>query len=429
MTSRKFGANNKIRNSRSLFNQRAKYRNDAIPEGLIKKYPGVFRNFWFIENMYYGKIDRLHRFLIPRQEKIKPVQLDGGDTIFLFDFAAEAVVDLLKEHKKGLSSGKISKEDDTLSVLRPKNGYTNPLLGYELLIKQLFDNIYPKIVLREAEINDFNDFIDTFLDLFYEQKEKLPISLTGFVSSRHSPLTMTGIFLEVTDLTYDNDQNKIDNIIDNRNFLFFIKNSIKHGFLIDSNAPARICANLGSVEMERYLRKYNSSSESVFEDYYSLSYIRDIDYIFQYLINLYNKFISFRPFIRKEIIDSRYGHDPYRFVQRRIQMTKKSFDLKYNNEYKLNLYIDIRNHECDYRYEQALIMSIKQNAKSFLNTGTFEDALTYVNHQFIGFLNDSGAYNALTITSEALKDNPKNTGQDVSDLLDRSVARSRGTIY
>ena len=429
MAERKFGAKNNIQSSRVLFNQRAKYRNDAIPDSLSKRYPGVFRNFWFIENMYYGKIDRLHQFLIPKQEKVKSLQLDGGDAIFLFDFVADALNDMIVEHKKALSSGKISKNDSILTSLRPVKGYTNPLLDYEQVVKKIIDDIYPQLIEKEQEISNFEDFIDVFFSIFYKQRENLPLTLTGFVSSRHSPLTMTGIFLELSDMSYDRDQSKVSELIDGENFDFYIKNSIKHGFLIDSNMPTRLCANLGSNEMENYLFKYNSNSQRIFEDYYDMSYMKDIDYIFQYLINLYNKFVSFRPYIRKEVFDLKYSTDTVRYVERRLRMTRKSFEIKYDNKYKLNLYIEIRNHESGDRYQKPLLDMIKENAISYMNTNDIEAAMIYINHQFIGFLNDPGAYNALVISEDVQKNNPQVSRQEVDDLLDRSVVRSRKTIY
>ena len=81
--SRNFRGKNTLRSSKKLFNERAKYNNDAVPKRLLKKYPGVFRDFWFIENMYYGRIDREHRFLIAKQDKIKALSLQGDKSIFL----------------------------------------------------------------------------------------------------------------------------------------------------------------------------------------------------------------------------------------------------------------------------------------------------------------------------------------------------------
>lgn len=429
MVARRFKAKNKIQNSRILFNERAKYRNDAISKRLEERYPGLFRNFWFIENMYYGKIDRQHRFLIPKEEKLKTLQLDGSGDVFLFDFVADAVLDLVKDHKKALSSGKITKGETFLTTLAFTKGYTNVLYDYELHVKALLDSIQAQIFLKEQEIENFDDFMNIFFDLYNKQETKLPFSLTGFIASRYSPLTMTGLFTEVGNISYDDDQTKIDELIDKRNFHFFAKNCLKHGFLIDLNVPSRVCANLGSVEMERYLFKYNSNSQDVFSDYYNFSYLRDIDYIFQYLLDLYNRIVSLRPFIRKEVYDSRYGNDTYRFLFRRKQITKQMLDKKYTTEDKIKLYIDMRNYETNLRYNEALLGKIKENAISYLNISNLQDSLIYINHQFIGFLNDSGAFNHLSITNELKQGTAKLAGQEVQDLLNRSVVRSRKTLY
>ena len=127
-----FKGSNSLKASRSLFNERGKYNNEGVPPRYLEKYPGVFRNFWFIENMYYGRINRNHQFIIPKQEKIRQLNGVDGKTIFLFDFVAHAVEDFLKEHDKALRASKIQKNDEFLSEMSAQKGYTSVLKEYDL---------------------------------------------------------------------------------------------------------------------------------------------------------------------------------------------------------------------------------------------------------------------------------------------------------
>ncbi len=65
-----------------------------------------------------------------------------------------------------------------------------------------------------------------------------------------------------------------------------MKNCLKHGFMIDKNVPWRICANLGSVEMLKYMLKYGTTIDNVFTEYYTKSYTKDMDYLFEYLLKI-----------------------------------------------------------------------------------------------------------------------------------------------
>jgi hypothetical protein len=429
MPVRKFGGKNNLRSTRQIFNERAKYHNDAVTKRVSEQYPGLFRDFWFIENMYYGKIDREHRFLIVKQEKIKALKLQTDKSIFLVDFVADAMVDFLKEHEKALVSGKIRKGGDTLSFLGPEKGYTNVLYDYDLHVTSIRDEVHNIMASNHKRIENFDDFVEFFLEYVLTNGKNMPLTLTGFIASRLSSPSTTGLFMELASMHYDKDQEKIDDLLDHQNYKFFIKNSLKHGFLIDYNIPWRVCANIGSNEMESYMYKYGVNSQSVFEEYYDFTYARDAEYIMKYLYKFYNRFVSLRPYIRREKYMNDRGLQVHRYVDRRKRLTKEKLERDYNDEYKINLYVNIRNYEAQNRYSLALTDNIKENAIAYLKTKDIDTAYEYINHQFVGFLNDPYAYNGFMIREEAKKNNDQTTGQDLQDLLNDSVVDSRKTFY
>ena len=97
MSYRKFKASNMTKNSRTLFNERGKYNNEGIPLVYRDRYPGLFRNFWFIENMYYGRMNKAHKFILLKPEKLVPANGEQGSSIYLVDFVAHALGDFLKK--------------------------------------------------------------------------------------------------------------------------------------------------------------------------------------------------------------------------------------------------------------------------------------------------------------------------------------------
>ena len=427
--SRNFRGKNTLRSSKKLFNERAKYNNDAVPKRLLKKYPGVFRDFWFIENMYYGRIDREHRFLIAKQDKIKALSLQGDKSIFLLDFVADAMTDFLKQHEKALTTGKIRKDSLILASLSAEKGYSTVLYDYDVHMTSIRDEVHRIMASNHRHVEDFDDFVDFFLNHVYTNGKNMPLSLTGFISSRLSSPMSTGLFTELADLDYDKDQNKITDLLDDRNYEFFIKNCSKHGLLIDYNVPWRVCANLGSNEMEKYMLKYGADSQSIFKNYYDYTYTKDTEYIMKYLYKFYNRFVSLRPYMRREKYLNDKGLSVHRYVERRQRLTKEILDKHYNEEYKIKLYVDIRNYESQNRYSSALAENIKENAIAYLKTKDPISSYDYIDHQFVGFLNDLHGYNAYTIGLELSKDNQQMSGQDLQELLNDSVSDSRKTFY
>ena len=427
--SRNFRGKNTLRSSKKLFNERAKYNNDAVPKMLLNKYPGVFRDFWFIENMYYGRIDREHRFLIAKPDKIKALDLQRDKSVFLIDFVADAMTDFLKQHEKALTTGKIRKDSLILASLTPERGYSTVLYDYDVHMTSIRDEVHRIMASNHTHIENFDDFVDFFLNHVYTNGKNMPLSLTGFIASRLSSPMSTGLFTELSDLDYDNDQDKITNLLDDRNYEFFIKNCSKHGFLIDYNIPWRVCANLGSNEMEKYMARYEVNSQSIFENYYDFTYLKDTEYIMTYLYKFYNRFVSLRPYIRREKYLNDKGLSVHRYVERRQRLTKERLDKQYNEEYKINLYVDIRNYESQNRYTSALVQNIKENAIGYLNVKDSTYAYDYIDHQFVGFLNDLHAYNAYIIGREVRKNNQDLSGQDLQELLNDSVTDSRKTFY
>ena len=423
---RDFKGTNSESSTKRLFTERAQYRNYAIPPAYSRRHPDLFRDFWFIENMYYGRIDMDHRSLIPREEFLVAAKGNQSKSIFVFDFVAEAFSNFLRDYQKAAASGKLRKDDDFLFDITATNGYRSPLQEYEAHMTSVRNDVQRALFRNHKRVEDFSDFVDYFLEFVFLRKDELPLTLTGFMSSRFSSPLMTGLFVDISSLDYSEDFDKIDKFVDSPNFSFFMKSCLKHGFMIDKNIPWRICANLGSVEMSRYMLKYGLTLDNIFTKYYNLSYSNDIDYLVRYMAKFYNRFVSYKPFIRREAIRDGEIH---RYVQRRGREKIKTIDDRYDSEFKINFYCDLRNWETKQRYDDSHLERIKKNALEYEKVNGPDLSYDYIDRQFKGFLNDTGGYNAYTIRQEAKRENSQITGQEIEGLLRDSVAESRKTFY
>lgn len=421
MAYRKFRAKNTTKKSKTMFDQRGKYRNDAIPAKLKNKYPGLFRDFWFIENMYYGRINRSHQFILLDEDKLRPSSGEDGKSVFLADFVSHALDDFLTEHRKAFSTGKIQKNDEFLSEINPFKGYQRLLSAYDLYMTDVRDKIHKKMIASHGKIQNFDDFINFFLHEVFMMDQVMPLTLTGFIGSRFSSPLNTGLFVDLVDLSADDDEPKVTKIIDKPNFEFMMNNANKHGFMIDYNIPTRLCANIGSAQMESYMKLYNINSQSIFDDYYEQTYTLDHTYFMNYMRKFYNRFVSLRPNVRKETKKINY-------IIKKQKLSNYNLNLKYNEIYRINLYVDLRNYESGGRYSDALKETIKQNAISYFNISGLERALEYISYQYIGLLNDPYAFNGIMASRDAKKNNSFSR-QDITEMLSDSVTDSRKTFY
>lgn len=425
MAQRLFNASNTIRSSKEIFTERARYRNFAVPSKYVGKYPKLYRDFWFIENMFYGRIDLTHRTVIVKDSVLASIDLSGGKSIVVVNFVADALRDFISEHKKAYSTGKINKQTDFLSEILLEKGYDNPLSRYDNHINEQKDIIFNNLLANPTEIITFEDFTSYFIDSFFINEEIKPLTLTAFMnSSKSSPLN-TGLFVDIENLRYDLDQQKIDSFYDDSNFKFYSNNCVKHGFLIDKNVPWRLCSSIGSKEMEKYMLKYDVTLDTVFDTYYDKTYKKDMKYILQYVVKFYNQFVSIKPTYRKSYY---LNKDISRVSMDRQKESSLGIEDKFTDKYKIDLYIKIRNKETNSRFEQSLLDKITITSFEYLKMEGIESSYDYIDRQFYGFLNDNGGYNSF-ILSRDLSSVNKITGQSVRDELTRSVEKFRNSIY
>ena len=424
---RKFLGSNAQTNTRSLFNSRAKYRNYAIPERLMADHPGIFRNFWFIENMYYGRIDPDHRIIVPNRNKLKIVPGNEGASVTSFDFVSNAFEAFLADYNRASSTGKI-RGNQALNEVSPEKGYISALKSYDLHLNRIGNQVRFRLNRNHRNIDNFGDYLNNFLHYAHQVVPDMPITFSGFLSSRYSSPLSTGLFIDLSSADYGDDAEKINNFIDSSNFRFFVKNCQKHGFMIDKNIPWRICANVGSAEMGRHMESVGTNFETVFEEYYSRPYNDDMRYFMRYMTKYYNSFIAAKPFTRKEAI---VGGKVHRYSLRRRRVTAASIEKKYSEEYKIDLYIDLRNRETGQRYDGSLLDRLKENAIDIIRRGPehVPTAYEYIDRSFKGFLNDTAAFNGVEITKATELSGENHSGQKLQDVLRASVAESRRTIY
>ena len=197
MSYRKFSASNTTKGTKNIFDERGKYRNEAVPSRLKNKYPGLFRDFWFIENMYYGRIDQNHKFVLLNQDKLRASSGESGKTVHLVDFVSHALDDFLAEHRRAFTASKIQKNDEFLSEINPFAGHRSLLVDYDLYMNDLRGKVHKKMIRAHNSVQNFDDFINFFLNEVFLMDQVMPLTLSGFIASRYSSPLGAGLFVDL----------------------------------------------------------------------------------------------------------------------------------------------------------------------------------------------------------------------------------------
>ena len=431
MPREKFFKGSNASGAREIFNSRSKYAGKAYSTAADEGYPGLLRNFWFIQNLYYGRIDRNHRPIISPRSKLKSLIPEQNVSPVALDFVCDAFADMKKEFDKHLNLGRISDEDPYLSDLSARKSWIDLNVLYNshvLPFRKEFINNYILARSLENQINNFEDFVDMLMLFLEENLSGVPFTRTGFLASKYCSPLVSGLHIEIADIKYDSDARKISEFIDSPNFNFFELCATKYGFLIDKNVPWRIVANIGSVEMENYMKNYGTDKDLVFDDYYRLAHAEDIDIFVKYCIKFYNKFVSARPNIKEVTGEGRNKITTFK-TRPGAKFEDYAPTTLERQKYWLDKYIKLRNVECHDRYSKSFMSNLSLNVFGLLKKGDYSGALGYIERCFIGFLNDTGGYNSYMYAKTAAEEGVEVSRQDIDSVLLNSIPLSRETQY
>ena len=116
-----------------------------------------------------------------------------------------------------------------------------------------------------------------------------PVTQSGFVLSRHCPITTTGLSIELSNLPYSKDDKK-GVILESDSYKCFLHDAKKWGFLVDRNNPWRLICDLGAPIIQGYIREYGPVGVNV--DYTLARFFRrktqyeDIQSVFNFFTKL-----------------------------------------------------------------------------------------------------------------------------------------------
>jgi len=284
---------NNFENTRQLYEKRITYSTDASQS--IGRTTNLI-NFNHGEKIFYGRMDTLEMPIsLMDQSSLITIgrSVDITSPQRALKFVVLAFNEMALNFEKAVMSGQISGGEKYLSNLKVYKGFENPWLIYQKEYKKVyFDNIanqFKNELGLSNQIKDMNTFIEILFTYLPGILEKLPMTFAGFMKSRFCDIMKTGLAIELSDLSYSDDQSKMNHFINNINWKYYVNACNAYGFMIDERYPWRIVADVNSDLMIEAAKKHHIFGGNImFETLYTKAHVTSMKNFLKDLIQLYN---------------------------------------------------------------------------------------------------------------------------------------------
>tara|TARA_Y100000310_G_C20649636_1_gene798632 strand:+ start:296 stop:1627 length:1332 start_codon:yes stop_codon:yes gene_type:complete len=336
------------------------------------------------EKYFYGRVDRNYIPIVPRfsydpETFYSPFRNFNSEWVdkgpkSAHSFVVDAFEDLAMEFKKRALTGQIDAADPFLSNLKIYKAYEDPMKLYNDYLNDYLSVLATEFSADKVKVENFDDFIQNLMVYLKNSLQTYAFTMSGFIKSRHCPITSTGLAIEISDLGASNDEKKVEQFWKNKNWDFFVNACSNYGFMIDQFVPWRLVADIGGPVMAEYAARYDMHTTTsilklAFGPAYDVGYMNFSDI----LLRLYNK-VKLDSFLREDECTNtlaRYGALPlvghegqgaarYGKTTRTrvypITYTREQLHKKYSAEYFIRLYCKIR-----FLEEESTFEEYKQN--------------------------------------------------------------------
>ena len=237
------------------------------------------------EKRFYGRVDSFNNSMFVDSKFLSGIT--GLNDLRLLDIPALAFTDLQSYFLKGAN---VINRESVFYELNPFRAYTSVHIEYQKYMEDLFDD-FVSFIGREQNnnISDVKSFSVLFIDLIskFIKLQQVPFTRTGFLQSIYCSPYVSGLMLDLKQSSFNDDQIKYDEYVNDRNFEFFVESANRFGFLVDKKAPWRLIFNVkdslhnktGKIDLcgyeiqDGYFARNNIKNEN---DFYNKRYINSM---------------------------------------------------------------------------------------------------------------------------------------------------------
>ena len=246
--------------TKNLYNKRLRYKNEVATS--VKNYSNVV-DFNFAEKHLYGRTSRLFVPMVVADPNTQIVNIRGSKTEGDFkalNFVEENFNAMTYQFRKSVMSKKISANDSYLSELQVYKAYENPHKLYHdhlRIYKDAIDSIFKD---DDASIISFDDFLAKLLPYLKKTARKQPFTFPAFIKSNYCPVHVSGLVIEIADISPAADVEKILKLTYSSNWAYYLNACRSYGFMVDKLYPGRLVADIASSAMMQKAAAYNMGS-------------------------------------------------------------------------------------------------------------------------------------------------------------------------
>ena len=372
------------------------------------KFPGVKTFDLEKKHLLYGRIDKQGDAVYLDDRNLK--QLSGGSvkTEYAVDFVCDAFEDLRKNIRSAANKNQIATDGLYRPEMSVYRAYGRGDLEY--YYNQYINKIYTTFVdaylgsdRRHESVKNYNDFVREFIRFSLERTKSFPLTKTGYITSVHCSPFVSGLMIEVAPVQHGpGSLDRALEFIRDSNFIFFVNEVKKFGFMVDKNAPWRIVFNLASGMLDKqtnekdtgaqfYMKKQNVSYEGVFQNHYRKAYLDELLNIKNIMYSLYETFYEqYGTYERLEYITDKHGKcvDVAKVKMKRLDREPPpefEVDKDLASEYWLKILLKLRMSETDYPHDVYNFDFFADKLISLRRLFGEEAALEYINNLTKGF--------------------------------------------
>ena len=334
--------------TRDLFNKSVIYKGDIL------EYSQTYSNvvdFNFGEKYLFGRVNKNYVSIQPNEILTTFTNVGNQrsrNSVRVFNFVADGFQELSRQFKKAAQIGKIDRNDAYLTNLIAYDGYRNPDALYNNYVSDFVVAVSGKLKDDKINIKDFDGFIHYLSTFVMAVGQTYPITKTGFVRSRHCSPLVNGLTIEIADLTYTNDQQKINLFRNSRNFEYYLNACNSFGFMVDVNIPWRLTLDVGHEDVVEGLMKPRgfSSVNSLLLVGYKQTHLSYYSSFKGQILQMYNQIVK-ENFVEYDDCSGKTK------IINRTEYTLDKIKQIYNEDYFIKLYCMFRFIEEESKHSQA----------------------------------------------------------------------------
>tara|TARA_R110002020_G_scaffold65196_1_gene172286 strand:+ start:219 stop:1406 length:1188 start_codon:yes stop_codon:yes gene_type:complete len=289
-------------NTEETFILRRLYQEDIYPKWGPKSI-----DYWYDKGLY-GRLDREENVVLPKLTSIKQLRSADENSYFALDFVVDAFDSMRTAFEKGMIKNTVRVNGSAYSAMRPGQAWDN---GDELYLTylQIMDDDFVQNHLIQLGLTDsiksFKDYFHKYITYIENRAGTFPITKSSFIASKYSSPYVSGLIIELNKENHADDLPKKEVYINDPNFNIFRNTAQQFGFMIDTNAPWRLTADLASSFMQGFGEKYGvelsaGSASNVFDTHYDLLYNEDLNLLKRFFLASYETFVETYPLLQEE---------------------------------------------------------------------------------------------------------------------------------